>query len=257
MRNKSNQLDHAQHGARKPNRDQLRRSYVFLTPRAVMKGLCLIASLALIGYFFDNSDLGNAFNETWIDANIRDRGIEGSILFLAMGMLFTALGLPRQIIAFLAGYAFGLITGTLLGSLAALMGCLLTFLYARLFGRRLLRDQLGKRAAGFDHFVRQHPFSMTLLIRLLPVGSNLLTNLAAGVSSARLAPFLAASFIGFLPQTLVFALVGSGINVAPVLRIGTASVLFVASAMLGVYLYHRHRQGLSNSDFALGEIDRS
>ena len=30
---------------------------------------------------------------------------------------------------------------------------------------------------------------MTLLIRLLPVGSNVLTNLAAGISRVRLLPF--------------------------------------------------------------------
>ncbi|MGY8831217.1 MAG: VTT domain-containing protein, partial [Pseudomonadales bacterium] len=142
----------------------------------------------------------------------------------------------RQIIAFLAGYAFGLLTGTLLGTLAALLGCLVTFLYARLFGRRLLRDRLGRRAARFDRFVHEHPFSMTLLIRLLPIGSNILTNLVAGVSSARMLPFLAASFIG------------------------AASLLFLASGMLGAYLYHRHRHGLSfddRIDAALGEVEQS
>jgi uncharacterized membrane protein YdjX (TVP38/TMEM64 family) len=227
-----------------------------LSLRVALKGLGFILSLALLGYLLNSSDLGNAINEAWIDAHIRGHGVEGLLLFLGMGGLFTALGLPRQIIAFLAGYAFGLIPGTLLGALAALLGCLLAFLYARLFGRNLLRQKLGKRAARFDRFVHEHPFSMTLLIRLLPVGSNILTNLAAGASSARLLPFLAASFIGYLPQTLVFALVGSGINVAPALRISCAVALFLISGVLGGYLYHRHRHGLSideRVDVALGE----
>ncbi|MFC5695871.1 TVP38/TMEM64 family protein [Pseudomonas sp. GCM10022186] len=226
--------------------------------RAVIKGLGLILSLALVGYLFDSSDLGNAVNEAWVDAHIRGHGLEGTLLFLAMGALFTAVGLPRQIIAFLAGYAFGLVPGTLIGTLAALLGCLMTFIYARSFGRSLLRERLGKRAARFDRFIHAHPFSMTLLIRLLPVGSNLLTNLAAGISSVRMAPFLAASFVGFLPQTLVFALVGSGITVAPTLRIGMATVLFLLSGMLGAYLYHRHRHGLGiddKVDAALGEAE--
>lgn len=228
-------------------------------PRAMYKGLGLILCLAVIGYLFDSSDLGNAINETWIDAHIRDHGIEGTLLFIAMGALFTAVGLPRQIIAFLGGYAFGLLSGTLLGTLAALVGCLITFSFARLFGRNLLRTRLGARAARFDRFIHEHPFSMTLLIRLLPVGSNVLTNLAAGVSSARLIPFLSASFIGFLPQTLVFALVGSGINIAPTLRIGAATLLFFISGMLGAWLYHRHRHGLGiddKVDDALGETEQ-
>lgn len=231
-----------------------------MTLRVMLKGLGLILSLALIGYLFDQSDLADALNATWIDAQVRGHGVTGALLFLATGAVFTAVGLPRQVIAFLAGYAFGLVSGTLLGTLATLLGSLTALLYARLFGRSLLRARLGQRAARFDRFIDQHPFSMTLLIRILPVGSNVLTNLAAGISSARLMPFLAASFVGFLPQTLVFALVGSGINVAPALRIGAAAVLFLGSGALGAWLYrrHRHAPGIDDQvDAEMGEGERS
>ncbi|MDQ5882399.1 MAG: hypothetical protein QG616_2231, partial [Pseudomonadota bacterium] len=140
-----------------------------------------------------------------------------------------------------------------------LLGCILTFVYARLFGKGLLSARLGAITKRFDAFIHDHPFSMTLLIRLLPVGSNVLTNLAAGISSIRPVPFLSASFVGYLPQTLVFALVGSGINVAATLKVGMAIVLFLISGVLGAYLYHRHRHGLSideSVDAALGESQR-
>lgn len=227
-----------------------------MNPRVLAKGLGLILSLALLGYFFKASDLGNSINEAWIDGHIRDHGIHGELLFLAMGAVFTAIGLPRQIIAFLAGYAFGLVQGTFFGAFAALLGCAVTFAYARLFGRGLLSARLGARARRFDAFIHEHPFSMTLLIRLLPVGSNVLTNLAAGISRARALPFLAASFVGYLPQTVVFALVGSGVDVDATYKIGLAAILFLVSGVLGAYLYHRHRHGLSideNVDEALGE----
>jgi uncharacterized membrane protein YdjX (TVP38/TMEM64 family) len=227
-----------------------------MNPRVLAKGLGLILSLALFGYFFKTSDLGNSINEAWIDGHIRDQGIQGELLFLAMGAVFTAIGLPRQIIAFLAGYAFGLTFGTFFGAFAALLGCAVTFAYARLFGRGLLSARLGARARRFDAFIHEHPFSMTLLIRLLPVGSNVLTNLAAGISRARALPFLGASFVGYLPQTIVFALVGSGVDVDATYKIGLAAILFLVSGVLGAYLYHRHRHGLSideGVDEALGE----
>jgi uncharacterized membrane protein YdjX (TVP38/TMEM64 family) len=94
-----------------------------------------------------------------------------------------------------------------------------------------------------DAFVRDNPFSMTLLIRLLPVGSNVATSLAAGLSSVAALPFLLGSGLGFVPQTAVFALVGSGVNVDPVWRIGLGVVLFVLSGALGVYLYRRLKHG--------------
>lgn len=149
-----------------------------MNARIILKGLMLILSLAILGYLFEISDLGNSVNEAWIDAQVRGHGARGALLFLLMGGLFTAIGLPRQVIAFLGGYAFNVGLGTLLGALAALLGCMLSFAYARHFGKGLLRARLGQRAGRFDRFIHGHPFSMTVLIRLLPVGSNILTNLA-------------------------------------------------------------------------------
>lgn len=225
-----------------------------MNARVIAKGLALILSLALLGYLFKLTDLGHSLNEAWINEHVRRHGLQGMLLFLAMGALFTAVGLPRQIIAFLAGYAFSVMLGTLLGALAALLGSVLAFGYARLFGKGLLRKKLGERARRFDEFVGQHPFAMTLMIRLLPLGNNALTNLAAGVSSIRPLSFFSGTFLGYLPQTLVFALVGSGVHVAPIFKLSGAIALFVASGILGAYLYRRHRQALGmNSDMKVVE----
>jgi uncharacterized membrane protein YdjX (TVP38/TMEM64 family) len=75
-----------------------------------------------------------------------------------------------------------------------------------------------------------------LTLRLLPVGNNLLLNLLAGVSGLRVWPFLTASLIGYLPQTAIFALTGSGTHVDHGLQIALAAALFALSALLGVTL---------------------
>lgn len=224
--------------------------------RVIVKGLALILSLALLGYLFKSSDLGNSINEAWIDARVRGHGLNGALLFLLMGGLFTAIGLPRQIIAFLGGYAFSVGLGTLLGVLAALAGCMLSFGYARLFGKGLLRAKLGERASRFDHFIHEHPFAMTVLVRLLPVGSNLLTNLAAGISSIRPGAFFAGTALGYVPQTLVFALVGSGVHIAPTLKLSLAIGLFLISGALGAWLYRHFRHGQSLDTRIDADLDR-
>ena len=223
--------------------------------RVILQGLALMLSLALLGYLFKSSDLGNSVNEAWIDARIRGHGVNGALLFLLMGGIFTAIGLPRQIIAFLGGYAFSIGLGTLLGALAALLGCMLSFGYARLFGQGLLRARLGERAGRFDHFIHAHPFSMTVLIRLLPVGSNLLTNLAAGISSIRPTAFFSGTLLGYLPQTLVFALVGSGVHLGPALKLSLAIALFLISGALGAWLYRHFRHGQSLDDKIDAELN--
>jgi uncharacterized membrane protein YdjX (TVP38/TMEM64 family) len=223
--------------------------------RVILKGLALILSLALLGYLFETSDLGSSVNEAWIDARVRGHGVNGALLFLLMGGLFTAIGLPRQIIAFLGGYAFSVGLGTLLGTLAALVGCMLSFTYARFFGKGLLRARLGERASRFDRFIHEHPLSMTVLVRLLPVGNNLLTNLAAGISSIRATHFFAGTLLGYLPQTLVFALVGSGVHIAPALKLALAVGLFLISGALGAWLYRRFRHGQSLDDQVDAALD--
>lgn len=225
--------------------------------RVVMKGLGLIASLALLGYAIRASDIGHHLDAAWIDAYVRGHGLGGEALFLLLGGLATAVGFPRQIVAFLGGYAFGVAMGTLLGAIATLLGCVLAFGYARLLGRGWLRSRLGERAGRFGRFIHDHPFSMTMLVRLLPVGNNLATNLAAGVSGIRSTPFILGSLLGYVPQTLVFALVGSGAHIAPAIRLVLAVALFLISGALGAYLYHRFRHGQSLDERIDAELEET
>jgi uncharacterized membrane protein YdjX (TVP38/TMEM64 family) len=181
-------------------------------------------------------------DQVWIDREVAGHGLKGELLFLVAGTLFTAVGLPRQLIAFLGGYAFGLLYGTLLALLATLLGALLCYFYAHWFGHRLLAHRLAGRARHFHDLLQGHPFSLTLLIRLLPVGSNVVTNLLAGLARAPMGWFLLGSAIGYLPQTLVFALGGSGLNLDSGTRILLSVVLFLISGILGLYLYRHYRQ---------------
>ena len=87
-----------------------------------------------------------------------------------------------------------------------------------------------------DRFLAANPLTATLTLRLLPVGNNLVLNLLAGVSAMAAAPFLGATLVGYIPQTLVFALAGSGTQVDRTHQIGLAAALFVASAALGLLL---------------------
>ena len=95
--------------------------------------------------------------------------------------------------------------------------------------------------AGLERLLARGPFAMSLTVRLFPVGSNLLTNLVSGLVRLPLASFLAGSALGFAPQTLVFALMGKGMRVDPLWRIGLAVLLFAGSVWLGQQLYRRLR----------------
>jgi uncharacterized membrane protein YdjX (TVP38/TMEM64 family) len=221
--------------------------------RTYLPGLLVLAALIAVGIVVESGAWSGLLSQDWIDREVRGRGMTGELLFVVVGGLATALAVPRNVISFLGGYAFGLAQGILLALLAEILGCLLTFTCARTFARRLVSERLGERARRIEDFLAANPFSMTLLVRLLPVGNNFLTNMAAGVSRVRALPFLLGSLLGYLPKIFVFALAGSGVDTGAHLRVAFAVAVFVISGAIGVWLYRRYRHGRTLGE----EVDKA
>jgi uncharacterized membrane protein YdjX (TVP38/TMEM64 family) len=165
----------------------------------------------------------------------------GILVYVGLAAAFTAAGLPRQIACFLGGYAFGFAMGTVYATVASGLGCALAVVYSRFLGREFVAQRMGPRIARVDAFLRRSPFQMALIIRFFPLGSNLVTNLAAGISSIPAIPFVLGSTLGYLPQTVIFALFGSGVEVSSAWRMALGAALFVLSTAMGVALYRRCR----------------
>lgn len=193
-----------------------------------LKGAFLLAGLVAAGFTARSLGTGvlSGAAPTWRGA---------AILVLAGGLL-TAAGVPRQVVAFAGGYAFGAWRGSGLALLAQLLGCAGDFFWARAFARDWAVRRLRGRLAAAQRRLVARPFTTTLTLRLLPVGNNLLLNLAAGAAGLKATPFLLASLAGYLPQTAIFALAGSGVHLDHTVQLGVGAALFAASAVLGVVL---------------------
>lgn len=168
-------------------------------------------------------------------------GLWGRCVFLVGATVWCAFGLPRQVAGFAAGLAYGLVEGTLLITLSATAGCVAGFYWARWGGQAWARVRLGQRFARMDAMLTQQPFLSILTLRLLPVGSALLLNILGGVSGMRLLPFVGATVLGGLPQNLVVVLLGSGVKLNAWWQTALGGGLFLASALLGLWLWRRSR----------------
>ena len=220
--------------------------------RVLFQGLVLIFTLVAIGMLARNTGIIDGVDKNWIDQTVRGQGLSGIIIFLAVGAAFTGIGLPRQLIAWLGGYAFGIVAGTAYATLATVIGCAGAVFYARFMGHRFVQNNFPNRVQKIDDFLRDNPFKMTLIIRLLPVGSNLVTNLAAGVTSVSLFWYLLGSLLGYIPQTLIFAMVGKGVRIDGTWQITASVALFIISGVLGAQLFHKYRRNRALDD----EIER-
>jgi len=211
--------------------------------KSLAKLLLLAAGLLAAGALL--RQMGGVPGMGWVDRDLRGEGHWGELVFVLVGAALTAAGVPRQSIAFLGGYGFGALVGTGLALAAQLLGCAASYAWARLLGRgwaeRRMAGRFGHRLRPLRDALRQSPFEATLALRLLPVGNNLALNLLGGMAGLAAGPFLAASALGYLPQTVVFALLGKGIRVEGVWQLALGVGLFVVSAGIGLVLLRRHR----------------
>ncbi len=175
------------------------------------------------------------------------QGWRDAVILGALGALACAIGMPRQVIGFAAGYAWGVLPGTALALGAQLAGCTINLLWARLVGRAFVQSRLGRRTARIDRALAAQPFAATLALRLMPMGSNLALNLLAGLSSVRILPFLAGSALGYLPQTVVAALLGAGGRLGRSTDIGLGVGLLAASMILAGTLRRRVMTALAEA----------
>jgi uncharacterized membrane protein YdjX (TVP38/TMEM64 family) len=170
-------------------------------------------------------------------------GVWAWLAFAAVGTGLVSIGLPRIILAAVGGAMFGVVLGTLWSTVAAALAILAPFLYSRHLGRELVARRMGRRLQRFDDLLGQHGFMVVLLIRLCPVGNNFLTNYLAGVTAIPLGTFLTASFLGYLPQNLIFALLGSGFTDHPHLRLWGGIGLLVAFSLFFLWYFRRSKEG--------------
>jgi uncharacterized membrane protein YdjX (TVP38/TMEM64 family) len=133
----------------------------------------------------------------------RDR-VSVAVFFLIIFAATTAVGFPALPFTVAGGVLFGHLLGSALSWAAALAGTMLGYALARGVGREAARRWLAKRAVG-EALTQSTSFVTLLRLRLLPVVPLSVVNFAAGLARTRFSVYVAASAIGILPTTIVFA----------------------------------------------------
>ena len=134
-------------------------------------------------------------------------------LYALVYTIVVALSLPEAAVVTVAG---GLLFGTLLGGTLAIvgssMGAVVLFLAIRHHLANAIAARGGRLIDRLRAEIQCSGFSYLLAIRLVPAFPFWLVNLAAGLSGMRLLPFTAATVIGIIPATFVYASIGAGVG---------------------------------------------
>jgi len=163
------------------------------------------------------------------------------VLFVFLS-LATSIGLPRQIAALVAGINLGAFIGVIIATLATTLGCLITFSISRYFLSDKIARKYPNKLEKLSEFLSEKTFLKALIIRILPLGSNFLTNIIAGVSKVSMPAYVSGSFVGFIPQMIIFSLAGSGIRLGEKNELIASVTLFVIALLLSGYLVRKHKE---------------
>jgi uncharacterized membrane protein YdjX (TVP38/TMEM64 family) len=170
----------------------------------------------------------------WVEST----GPWGPLLLSLAYVLACVLFVPGSVLTLGAGFLFGVFRGTVIVSISSLVGASAAFV----IGRTLLRGPIERRVAKYPRFqaidraVGEEGFKIVLLTRLSPIFPFNLLNYAYGLTSVSLWQFVAASWIGMLPGTVLYVYLGSALKSLAEVATGSSDGETLRTVFFGVGL---------------------
>lgn len=148
-----------------------------------------------------------------IDSFVTGHRVLAVLAYIGLYIVAVALSVPgAAFLTLCGGFLFGLPVGAAAAVIGATTGATLIFLLARTaLGEPMLR-RAGPRAEKLAQGFRDDAFSYLLFLRLVPAFPFFLVNLVPAFAGVRLLPFVAATLLGVIPGSLVYAFAGTGLD---------------------------------------------
>jgi uncharacterized membrane protein YdjX (TVP38/TMEM64 family) len=177
-----------------------------LAAASALRRLALFLIVAVAGVWASHfTHLGEQLTASSMEEFAARLGAHGVALLLVLGIVTPLMFLPRWPIAFLAGLLYGVGWGMLLATAASTIGAWLHFMLSRSL-LAPMSDRILKRL-GWDRLKipRDQQFMTLFLLRAFPLSSFVATNVLAGALRLSRGRFLAATFLGMLPSSWMYA----------------------------------------------------
>ena len=178
--------------------------------------ISLAVGIALtIGAFF-YFDLGRFLSLTALKENrdsllvFTDANFPMAVgMFIGVYAIVAGLSLPGAVILTLAGgFLFGALLATVFVNIGATAGATIAFLTARYLLRDTVEQKVGKWLGPFQEGFAKNAFSYLLTLRLIPLFPFFVVNLVSGLTRVNVGTYVAATAIGIIPGSFVYAYAG-------------------------------------------------
>lgn len=156
-------------------------------------------------------------------------------IFVMAYVVVTGLSLPGAVILTLAGgFLFGSVIGTFLVNLGATTGATLAFLAARYMLRDWVEHKFGKWLNPIQEGFAKSDFSYLMTLRLIPLFPFFVVNLVSGLTRMKVGTYVAATALGIIPGSFVYAYAGRQLGTINSLKEIASPNVIAAFILLGV-----------------------
>ena len=156
-------------------------------------------------------------------------------IFILTYIVVTGLSLPGAVILTLAGgFVFGGVIGTLFVNLGATTGATLAFLAARYLLRDWVEQKFGRWIEPVQQGFAKNAFSYLLTLRLIPLFPFFVVNLVSGLTRVNVGTYVAATAIGIIPGSFVYAYAGRQLGTISSLKEIASPNVIGAFVLLGL-----------------------
>ena len=208
-----------------------------------LTGKVILLTLLMVGIaIFLYLDLGRYLSLDVLKAN-RDRLLAFAeanyaaavVLFIVMYCAVTGLSLPGATIMTLAGgFIFGSFLGMLYVNVGATSGATIAFLASRYLLHDWVEQKFGARLGPIQEGFAKNAFSYLMTLRLIPLFPFFLVNLLSGLTRVNVGTYLAATALGIVPGSFVYAYAGRQLGTLNSLKEIASPNVLSAFTLLGL-----------------------
>ena len=192
--------------------------------------IAIVAVVAFAAYRFGWLDYKHAFQHIQAMRESHN-AMSFAVLFVGIYALFTSLGAPATPFIVVSGALFGLVPGSVIAWVGAMIGAAAGYWIARTVGRGAVSRSIEKRRRVRLALEKTHDFHGMLGLRLVPVLPIGVVSLVGGLARAPFGAYLAATAIGVIPTTLIFCYFADSL-VASGGKAGATKAVLIATALV-------------------------
>lgn len=175
---------------------------------------------------------------SWVDSH----GVLSRIGFAGMVILQVVVALiPGEPFEIAAGYAFGVVEGTILYLVAATVGSVIVFLAVKKFGMKLVEVFFSREELGKIKFLKTNPRRsvLFLLIFTMPGTPKDLLSYFAGLTDLTLPAWLLICSLGRIPSVITSTVGGDALGNSDIKFAVIVFAATVAVSITGLLIYNK------------------